>query len=326
MCATVSRDSVHRPTRQPSRAAAYAASTPAWPAPITMTSKRWSFPDAEPLEDVLQQVVARARADDLVEPGARGLQIGQHELLRRVPRRPTPCARRQDARAPARAARCGACWRSPRCRAAIRVPSARARSRGADRRHPRLSLPKPRPLEPAKAGRHVRSVRAIRRGRLQPARARSLEDRSCSPRRSAVGPRSVRAAPRPRSGSVRCDRAPATARSATSRACSLRATPSRSTTSCVSRHPAVSTSVTARPSMSTRSDTRSRVVPATRRDDGAVGAGEHVEQARLADIWPARDHDRRPLANHPARARAGEQLVEPRDDARRSGGPLRTAR
>ena len=35
---TLSADSVHTPTLQPTRAAAHAASTPAWPAPITSTS------------------------------------------------------------------------------------------------------------------------------------------------------------------------------------------------------------------------------------------------------------------------------------------------
>src|SRR5438552_10896848 len=40
MWATVSVDSVQIATRAPSCAAAYAASHPAWPAPITITSKR----------------------------------------------------------------------------------------------------------------------------------------------------------------------------------------------------------------------------------------------------------------------------------------------
>src|SRR5712691_11825394 len=38
MCATVSVERVQKPTCAPSRAAACAASQPAWPAPITMTS------------------------------------------------------------------------------------------------------------------------------------------------------------------------------------------------------------------------------------------------------------------------------------------------
>ena len=41
------------------------------------------LPDAESLEDMLQEIFARARAHDLVEPRARGLKIGQDELLRR---------------------------------------------------------------------------------------------------------------------------------------------------------------------------------------------------------------------------------------------------
>src|SRR5512145_1779584 len=85
MCATVSRDSVQSPTWQPIRAAAYAASTPAWPAPITMTSNRMShahlFPDAERREDVMQHVVRGAYAHDFVESSACGLQVGEHELL-----------------------------------------------------------------------------------------------------------------------------------------------------------------------------------------------------------------------------------------------------
>ncbi len=39
MCATVDSDSVQIATVRPSRAAAHAASAPAWPAPITITSK-----------------------------------------------------------------------------------------------------------------------------------------------------------------------------------------------------------------------------------------------------------------------------------------------
>src|SRR5258706_2509049 len=94
MCATVACDSVQRPTLQPSRAAACAASTPAWPAPITTTSNRIepSFPYAEALEDVAQHVFARASADDFIEPEPGGLQIDQQKFfryvlgIRRVPR------------------------------------------------------------------------------------------------------------------------------------------------------------------------------------------------------------------------------------------------
>ena len=75
--ATVSGDSVQRPTRHPSRAAAHAASQPAWPAPITTTSKssrcslaHASFADAEPAEDVDEQIVGRAPAGDLLRARA----------------------------------------------------------------------------------------------------------------------------------------------------------------------------------------------------------------------------------------------------------------
>ena len=88
MDATVSRESVHTPTRHPMRAAANAASTPACPAPTTMTSYRItsldlrsSFSDAELFEDVLQDFVARTRPDDLAKAGPRGVQVGQHEFL-----------------------------------------------------------------------------------------------------------------------------------------------------------------------------------------------------------------------------------------------------
>src|SRR5688572_27146178 len=87
MCATVSRDRVHSPTRHPIRAAAYAASTPAWPAPTTITSNCippivcYSLSDAEPLENLPQHIVRSPRADDLVEVGPCRLQIDEQKLL-----------------------------------------------------------------------------------------------------------------------------------------------------------------------------------------------------------------------------------------------------
>src|ERR1051325_3588507 len=83
MWATVSVESVHRPTRTPSRAAAYAASQPACPAPITMTSNRSrnSLPDAEAREDVREQIVVRAVSGDFFERGARVLQIGENKFF-----------------------------------------------------------------------------------------------------------------------------------------------------------------------------------------------------------------------------------------------------
>ena len=41
-----------------------------------------------------------------------------------------------------------------------------------------------------------------------------------------------------------------------------------------------------------------------------AGAGEAVEQARLASIRPAGDHDLHPFANQPAATRDAEQRVD----------------
>ena len=113
--------------------------------------------------------------------------------------------------------------------------------------------------------------------------------RTCSPRRPGDDRRFWKAAARlPRvSGSL--PSSTSRSRSATSRARSARAMPSRSTTSTASRKPAVSTSVIARPSISTRSDTRSRVVPAISATIARSAPAKHVENTRLANIGPARD-------------------------------------
>src|SRR3954447_22853062 len=106
MCATVSGPSVQIATLQPRRAAAWAASTPAWPAPMTITSnfgkrtprdstcepatsgnsksRHRSFSDTEPLEDMRQQIVGRVTSDDFCERLLRRLQVRQHELLWRL--------------------------------------------------------------------------------------------------------------------------------------------------------------------------------------------------------------------------------------------------
>src|SRR5574339_107010 len=97
MWATVYGESVQMATLRPSRAAAYAASHPACPAPITMTSYLSatnvcllhcncagckSLPDAEPREDVPEHVVRRAFAGHFLERRAGFVHIGQHELFR----------------------------------------------------------------------------------------------------------------------------------------------------------------------------------------------------------------------------------------------------
>src|SRR3954467_12490252 len=90
MCAIVSRLRVQIATAQPRRAAACAASTPAWPAPITMTSNfiicnrvPGSFSDTEPLEDMRQQIVGGTAANDFVEGLPRRLEICEDEFFGR---------------------------------------------------------------------------------------------------------------------------------------------------------------------------------------------------------------------------------------------------
>src|ERR1051325_3587408 len=85
MCATVSLVSVQMATSRPMRAAAQAASTPACPAPMTMTS--WYFkmellPYTEPRKDRPQDLVLRPHADDFIERRPRFMQIGYDEFLR----------------------------------------------------------------------------------------------------------------------------------------------------------------------------------------------------------------------------------------------------
>src|SRR6185503_18208351 len=100
MCATVSVDSVHSPTAAPRRAAANAASQPACPAPTTMTSNRRAIlydlcdlcalcvlgvvllSDAEAREDVLEQILRRARAGHFFERRSRVGEIREHEFFR----------------------------------------------------------------------------------------------------------------------------------------------------------------------------------------------------------------------------------------------------
>ena len=117
MCATVSADSVQSATRAPSRAAAYAASHPAWPAPITMTSKCSVRPVTLhfPMQNRAKMCASRSsgarRPRDLLERRARLLQIRQHEFLRQ--RAALGRARPRAARTSASCARStSAMWRT----------------------------------------------------------------------------------------------------------------------------------------------------------------------------------------------------------------------
>src|SRR5262249_38128157 len=68
-------------------AAAYAASQPAWPAPITITSKdsficdSGSLPYTKPAEDMRQDILRRPLSGDFLKSAACGLKIGEHKFL-----------------------------------------------------------------------------------------------------------------------------------------------------------------------------------------------------------------------------------------------------
>src|SRR5262245_55444245 len=91
ICATVASDSVQSPTLRPMRAAAHAASTPAWPAPMTITSKSRllmliTLPykllsNTESREDLMQHIIGCPRARHRFEHAPRVVQIGEHEFL-----------------------------------------------------------------------------------------------------------------------------------------------------------------------------------------------------------------------------------------------------
>src|SRR6516164_6774368 len=67
MRATASRFRVTSATDAPIRAAARAASHPAWPAPMTTTSTFISLPDAKRAEDPVIEIVRRHLSGDLAD-------------------------------------------------------------------------------------------------------------------------------------------------------------------------------------------------------------------------------------------------------------------
>src|SRR5581483_3219320 len=82
--AILSSSMVSSRTRAPMRAAASAASQPAWPPPTTTMSNSMTAPrllaDAELPEDPVQDVLRRRGAGDLAEGLDRGPQVHGHEL------------------------------------------------------------------------------------------------------------------------------------------------------------------------------------------------------------------------------------------------------
>ena len=250
MCATVSRDSVQSPTCAPSRAAAYAASQPACPAPITMTSNRHA---ARLLADQNRSKMCASRSSRRALAG---------DLLERVRARPAdrrartpPTATPPSASAASRARRSAAS--RPLDQRDVPDVGDRRPIDAAARRPARASNPLPQRVEPV-AGRR-RHLDAIRASTTQaPADRLLFATRTIS----AVDRRATIAGSEPASGPIGPSTHAASRRRRRS-ACRDRATPSASTRSSVSRRPAVSTSVTRSPSMSTVSVTRSRVVPGT---------------------------------------------------------------
>ena len=241
---------------------------------------------------------------------ARGLQVGEHEFFRRLARASRPAAPRQDL--------ARACSSSATCRVFEMAAVSRSDSRPSQLRtiarrkliHTRACLRRYRRCGPSRPLKLSRDD--CQTGSLEP----GSKIRSCSittiPRRFAC-----RQATRSSSGVDRftaIEDHHAGDRRRRARALPAR-TPSRSTTSPVSRHPAVSTSVTARPSRSTRSDTRSRVVPAISVTIARSAPTSALKRLDLPTFGRA-DHDNcRALANQPA-ARARRRAVDPVDRPR----------
>ena len=243
----LSRDSVHSPTWQPRRAAANAASTPACPAPTTMTSN---------FIDTSRRVISRCRT-------ARRYDAARRRSCARPP------LRRGCTRAACRSASTNSSGVAPRCRLARRDQDARAPLEQRDVAHVRdrggSRSGSPPVSARAIAARSVSIPSPSRRHRDRRRRQRPTPrcvDRSCSRPRVARRRVSLEQSRRRRRSTSQRRRAPrAPGRRPRARVRRAR-TPSRSTRSIVSRAPAVSTSVTASPRCRRVSVTRSRVVPA----------------------------------------------------------------
>ena len=304
MCATVSSDSVHSPTWQPMRAAANAASTPACPAPTTITSNvidtlvSRSFPYAEPLEDVREHVLARVRADDLVQAHARCVQIGEHEFLGRAGLGSAAAAPASSA---SRACSSSAAWRT--FEIAVRIAQ---RLPAGERVDNRVRADRSSPA-PVVADTHIDIV----------ARPRRWIDRSCS-RRPAAWRVAVSSSSRASSAvsalcAVEHDDDQIGNLAGTRAARRRPRSPPRRSSRARPPYRRASLSI---PSMSHVSVTRSRVVPGVVGDDRARMPEKRIEQARLPDVGPPGNHHRRTVANDPpACGRIGAAHRAPRSRA-----------
>ena len=305
MCATVSaRQRAERRRGSPGAPRPTRPRTPAWPAPITMTSKcigrQLVISRCRTLEDVPQHVVRRARRHVISSSAcARVLQVGEHELLgvARLRRAPSRARGQRVARA-ARAARRAARSRSPACRAAAPSPAS-ARTIAARR----SSSPSPVSAETAIAP--IASLAVVHAAR-QIALVRDDESRlrvRSSSRRSSSAESAVAIRSSTTSDQVGDCRAPA------ARARRLRARRRRPRRA---RRPCRPASPRGRRGRRARSAGRASC-PARRVTIARSAPEQRVEQARLADVRPAGDHDRRALANQAAaRARRASSAVDAR--------------
>ena len=207
-----------------------------------------SLPNTEPREDVPQQIFRRALAGHFFQRGARVLKIGQHEFFRH---RTARCLHASAARRSAARARSSrAAWRTLVTAAVSRAvaglaPSSAARisTRSASRPSPVFDETRhDRRSDVGRAPRR-RQIGFVRHDETRRTRVSRAADRSRRRRAGAT----CRAPPAPGPRSSR--------RGARERLLRL------STSSVVSRTPAVSTSSSLRPSISAVSVTRSRVVP-----------------------------------------------------------------
>ena len=279
--------------------------------------------DAEARKDLAEQIVGGEFAGDRRERLLRIAQfLGEELERRRIARR----------RARAAASRCVAASRSASSvalareervlgRAARRRRCAHFASRAAStpvagqRRQPHV-----RPRDDAPS---TRVHRALRRDAGEVALVVDDEARQRRPAaaRASASIRRARAHRRASRASTS-----SSARSARSIAAHVRAMPSRSTSSAVSRRPAVSTIVSGMPAISICRSTVSRVVPGIGVTIAASSRDQPIQQARLADVGRADQHDGQPVAQQRAgvaRARARAQAVARIDASRSRTSPSR---
>ena len=284
---------------QPSRAAAHAASQPAWPAPMTITStscrsRRPHFPTQNRSKNMLA-----ANRPAFARP------VISSSACRAAPSRPAPALRWRRRRiavppaqrqpAPRRAVQGAGYSKCAACRATLRDRQVQSRS-------PVASRSRPTPVERGDFD-GTRGGSSPDRRVAQRARQVRLRDRDDA-RSGRPADTSSRSSPAERQTT---HRARQSSSAATCCACRARSTPSASIASVASRSPAVSTSV-----MSSPADVHPLGQHVPRRPGMSVtiaraAPDERVEQARFPGVRPAEDdHQRGPRARRGPPGLAGE--------------------